>query len=339
MTASFDSESTRRSPRRAVYGTGVGGVNRARRTQRSPAMRIVTAVGAALLLSTNGCRSARPDGSAGVVVALWCDPAAETLARDRDDSTCARAMDLERAAALGFNAIAVPAERGEQTAIVGAARRAGLAPLAAERDGEARLVRAPTDDGAEGRLRLVTVDAAEPTGRPIGSPQERLISQYHAGLCRGLTDGLMLRAACSDFDDDPGVDAVANVDAADDDGSRQRRSAVRSLIDRVRRWSPRLTRSEVRRAENIELDPPYLRAVLFGERSRRHLLVFNRSDVRYARGRVRIHGAMDGRAVDRAVQVPAESDRLPGSVHDAQGARLTIPIELRPGGAALFELF
>jgi hypothetical protein len=72
---------------------------------------------------------------------------------------------------------------------------------------------------------------------------------------------------------------------------------------------------------------------------RRFVLVLNRSMERYARGNVLLPENLGGKAVTRAVEVPPSPAKAAGRVIEPQRGRITLPAALRPGDAALFEIF
>jgi hypothetical protein len=82
-----------------------------------------------------------------------------------------------------------------------------------------------------------------------------------------------------------------------------------------------------------------LRVVLFTGAKRRYVMLFNTSTRHFARGVVDLPAELDGRAVERAVLVPADPHDIGGEVVRPRTGRLSMNIDLAPGDAALWELF
>ena len=167
---------------------------------------------------------------------------------------------------------------------------------------------------------------------PPGTAVERLLAKYHAALCVGQTGGVIVDRFMRLPGDPPGLTSP------DEPLLSAHSSAIVALIQRARCWGPRLSAlstSPLFSATNST----WLTVTAFGQGARRYALVFNTSEERFAREEVRLPASILDRTVLRAVEVPPSTDRGAGRVIHAQHGQLALPIELRPGDAALFEVF
>jgi hypothetical protein len=120
---------------------------------------------------------------------------------------------------------------------------------------------------------------------------------------------------------------------------RSRIYAVESLLRRAGLWGARLKGFErqVIPPDGIKRDPALMAAV-FVRDARRYLFLFNQSS-EPVRGPIRFAATFSGKPVARAVGIPATADRIAGDVFATHGTELSVNVNLRPGDAALFELF
>lgn len=179
---------------------------------------------------------------------------------------------------------------------------------------------------------VVAIDTDGLDDDSSGSPVGRFLGQYHAGLAEGRTAGLIVdrfRSAAGD-----GVDTVPGFDSM----STGRRAALAELILRARHWGPRLFNSTPLELSAVG-GTGELRTSGFVRGRRMHILVSNPAPDRHVRGDVVLSTYIGGAPVSRAVEVPAPSDAGAGRVIRARLGRITIPVSLRPGDAALFEIF
>ena len=187
---------------------------------------------------------------------------------------------------------------------------------------------------AEGKDALIVIDTALEATGPDRSLLESWLAQYHRGLLAGRTAGLVVDRYRRMPGDPPGL-------AGSSGGPRSPAQAatIRELITRARSWGPRINRLA---AGPIAATPSAgLKVQVTGlERPpRRYVLVFNPSPEHYARGQVALPETAGGARLSRAVEVPASKTELAGRVFKAATGRILLPVTLRPGDAALFELF
>lgn len=186
---------------------------------------------------------------------------------------------------------------------------------------------------------------ANDLGNPNVSQIERLLLELNGEIYAGWNDGLVIDFAP---DSDPQSRHVpqANPDEEIDVGEilaapnpRSRMFAVESLLRRANLWGARLQGfdRQLIPADGLRRDPALLTTV-FVRDARRYLFLFNQSSLP-VRGPVRFPAVLGGRAVARAVGVPATADRIAGDVFEAHGGELAVQVNLRPGDAALFEIF
>ncbi len=174
--------------------------------------------------------------------------------------------------------------------------------------------------------------AAVRVGLP-GRAVERVLAQYHAALSAGQTDGVIVDRFLRLPGDPPGLTAP------DETLLPAHSSAITALIQRARLWGPKLKGLPSTTLDAETTNPSSLVITALGRGSPRYLLFFNASMDSFAREDVRLPASILERTVLRAVEVPPSSDRVAGRVVYSQRGHLSIPIELRPGDAALFEVF
>ena len=188
-------------------------------------------------------------------------------------------------------------------------------------------------DRAPGRSGPATVDTGGLEDGLPGSPLERLLAQYHAGLAAGRTGGLVVDRYRRPPGDRAGV--IPEGTAV----SPARKAAIAGLIGHARRWGPRLFNLTKVELGDAVGGSPALRVTGLGSGRRVYVLVSNPASDRYARGDVVLTTPVGGVSASRAVEVPSRGDGAAGRVIRAHRGRITIPISLRPGDAALFEIF
>ena len=180
---------------------------------------------------------------------------------------------------------------------------------------------------------LAVIATAGELSNPEESPLEAWLAGYHRGLLLGRTAGLVLNRYRRLIGDPPGL---ATHGRSPDPA---RASAIRELITRARRWGPRLHRFVV---EPLTTTPPEglkVRVAVFARARRQYVLVFNPSSGRYARGEIALPETINGTKPERAIEVPPSEAKPAGRVFYRQRGRIVLPVALRPGDAALFELF
>jgi len=173
------------------------------------------------------------------------------------------------------------------------------------------------------------VDTAMLAVKQHGSPKQQLLAQYHAALSAEQTGGLV-------------VSGWQHEDTAENgrfDSLPAPRAAMTALIERAKRWGPRLVGSTVVRTEASVSCAPCFRVTVFARGNRHHILVFNPAPDHYAGGKLRIPARFDGKKIQKAVQIPGDNAPTPGKVHKAAHGTIIVPLKLSPGDAALFEVF
>jgi hypothetical protein len=181
--------------------------------------------------------------------------------------------------------------------------------------------------------RPAVIDSRTVRDGPPGAAIERLLTQYHEALFAGQTGGVIVDRFMRLPGDPPGLTSP------DDPLLPAHTAAIAELVQRARCWGPRLRGLSAVPLDAAISDSSRLTTTAFGHGARRHVLVFNRSADRFARQEVRLPASVLGASVQRAVEVPPSSARGAGRVIQAQRGQLTLPVELRPGDAALFEIF
>jgi hypothetical protein len=156
---------------------------------------------------------------------------------------------------------------------------------------------------------------------------------YHAGLSAGATEGVILDAWAEVRGRHVGlVDAKDEVAVA-------RAAAVKRIIHRAWAWAPPLRGALAGTLDGWQCHDRGLQVTLFTRQNRRWAMAWNASSERYVRSELSLPAEAGDRSADRAVEVPGDLGRVGGRVYDARRGRITIPLELAPGDAMLFELF
>jgi hypothetical protein len=179
---------------------------------------------------------------------------------------------------------------------------------------------------------LAVIDAQAVREGPPGTALERLLANYHAALCAGQTGGVIVDRFIRLPGDPPGLTSP------DEPLLPAHSSAIAALIQRARCWGPRLSALPTSSLISAT-DSSWLTVTLFGQAARRYVLIFNTSEERFAREEVRLPASILNRSALRAVEVPPSTERGAGRVFHAQRGQLSLPVELRPGDAVLFEVF
>lgn len=181
--------------------------------------------------------------------------------------------------------------------------------------------------------RLATVRTARSDAGPLESLVGGLQRQLHAGLRSGQTGGLMLDR----YRGLPGDGHVLTPPA--EAFTPEQAAAIEALLARARKWGPRLAGLAAEPILGVVPSGPDVQLTALMRGARRYVLVSNTSMARYARGEVVLPGSIGGMPANRAVEVPPTSGRVAGRVTDARDGRITLSVTLRPGDAALFEIF
>jgi hypothetical protein len=165
------------------------------------------------------------------------------------------------------------------------------------------------------------------------SPLELWLAQYHRGLAAGRTAGVVFDRYRRLPGDGSGVAASG------DPSSPARTAAVNALATRAKLWGPRLQDLKPAQIRGGSVKGRDLGVTAFTRGRRRYVLVFNQSPESYTRDQVVLPESIGGVAVTRAVEVPPSRAKTAGRVIQPTAGRVMLPVALRPGDAALFELF
>jgi len=163
---------------------------------------------------------------------------------------------------------------------------------------------------------------------------EQILMQFHAGLAAGLTSGLVIDDRRALPGEPPGLfDSSVPLTAA-------KSAALRAVMTRALRWGRRLFGAAARPMGSALPDGEgAVTLTLLTQGKRQYALVVNTSREAFFRGDVSVPQPLEGVTFRRAVEVPASAAQLAGRVVDAREGKLPLAVDLRPGDAALFELF
>jgi hypothetical protein len=159
------------------------------------------------------------------------------------------------------------------------------------------------------------------------------LAKYHAGLAAGLTGGLVLDR----FRVVPGQ-WRALVEGKEPPNV-QRSAAVRRISSRAKSWGAKLRRSRPQVIDPLGPASARLKVALFAGAKRRFVLVHNTSTGAFIHQPVSLPVVLAAEPVTRAVLVPPEAHVIAGEVVRPRGDRLTLPLDLAPGDACLWEIF
>ncbi len=179
-------------------------------------------------------------------------------------------------------------------------------------------------------LTLVRVDENPPTSP--GSLRESWLGQWHRGLAEGRTAGLLVDR----WRGTQNVVAGLETDGAGLSVAQQ--AALRELVARAAAWGPRLHRMRAVPLGSAA-GPAGVRIVGLEGRDRRYALVWNSSESAFARGAVALPAQFGAEPIRRAVEVPPAPRDSVGQVFLPSDGRIVVSVDLRPGDAALYELF
>lgn len=180
---------------------------------------------------------------------------------------------------------------------------------------------------------LAMIDAAVVDADREGSLLQRLLAQFHAGLGDGFTSGLVVDR----FRPLPGYRSV--MAPPGEPFTPAQAAAIDALVARARHWGPRLCGFAAQPVVSAAIEEAHVQITALIRDRRRYVLISNSGDDVYARGEVVLPELIGGAPVARAVEVLPSTDRRAGRVVDAQRGRVTLSVSLRPGDAALFEIF
>ncbi len=168
--------------------------------------------------------------------------------------------------------------------------------------------------------------------RPPGQEAGLLLSAYHEALAQGRTGGLLIDRFQRIPGDPPGLLPGGSASPP------SRTAAVAALVDRASNWGSRLIGFAVAPVRSAKA-PLDVSVLAFVHGPRRFVLVYNRSAAVHGRGEVVVASEGAVGQIRRAVEVPGGGDSRGGTVLTVHGGTIVIPVSLRPGDAALFELF
>jgi hypothetical protein len=209
-------------------------------------------------------------------------------------------------------------------------RRGEWLAEAFERRGIPCVVGGPRE--GKGGLNTLRVPGGEGDGGR--SSMEQILVQFHAGLAAGLTSGLVIDDRHALPGEPPGLfDSSVPLTAG-------KSAALRAVMTRAMRWGRRLFGAAARPVGSAWPNGEgTVTLTLLTQGNRRHALVVNTSREAFFRGDVSVPQPLDSVNFRRAVEVPASAAQLAGRVLDAREGKLPLAVDLRPGDAALFELF
>ena len=257
-----------------------------------------------------------------VTRALW----AVDLGRAVDPASAER---LERVAA-SYRLIPSPLPTFART--VGPVPESVAFPASASGHGESPP--APADDRPSGRPMMILRCHHEPGESPADAVR-RWLWEFHAALAWGLTGGLVIDQYCTI----PGRGSA--LAGPDGNVGVERINAVKRMADRMWRWGPMLDRLDLKSyaAPASAGAGDTLVITVFARDRRRLLLVFNPSRSEYLRTTLTLDEVVAGVPATRLVEVPGDSKLSLGAVHEARRGRITLPVNIAPGDARLFEVF
>lgn len=186
-------------------------------------------------------------------------------------------------------------------------------------------------------------NAAPPPG---ASQVEQLLLEFNVEIFAGWNDGVVIDFAPKADWVVEAISDTASAAALEDEsasvpasGFKSQVYAVESVLMRANRWARRLQGFQrvPLAGPGLRFDPA-LQAAVFVRDKRQYLFLVNQSS-QPLRTPVRLPVVLAGRPIARAVEVPVAAERMAGSVFETRGNELTLSISLRPGDAALFELF
>lgn len=190
---------------------------------------------------------------------------------------------------------------------------------------------ANTAHSASPRVAIVGSEGA--LADPPESAAAELLARYVRELAAGRTAGLVVDRFERAPGDPPGLaDMVGSPTAA-------RATALRTLLARARAWGARLTSFAPRTVSEAATSEDGIELTIFMRGRRSYLLVLNSNRDAFVRRMLDTDTSVLGDSVERLVAVPPWPGERPGEVLSVQGGRVSIPLNLSPGEAVLFEIF
>ena len=116
-------------------------------------------------------------------------------------------------------------------------------------------------------------------------------------------------------------------------------TAIRETGLRARAWGAKLVGPTPESVTTRLTKADDLTMTAFVRGRRRYVLLLNRSLTRYSRAQVVLPDRIGDRPAERAVEVSPTTEDIPGRVFKASQGGIPVSVDLRPGGAALFEMF
>lgn len=189
---------------------------------------------------------------------------------------------------------------------------------------------APIADPIRTWAQVVT---SEPPRDGGASPTGALLAQFVKELSLGRTKGLLVDRYYRVSGEPAGFDLATGLETP------AAAAAVAALLARARQWGPRVAGLSAEPMPAAAGDAPGTRLTLLADDERRYLLVSNPPGGAACRGFVTVPQQVRGKAVTRAVEVASASDRLPTAAVTPRQGVIKLNVDLRPGDAALFEIF
>lgn len=161
----------------------------------------------------------------------------------------------------------------------------------------------------------------------------RWLRDYHLGLALGLTGGLIVEGFRLVPGHEQGMVQGSNR------GGYDLLAGMGRITGRASHWGIKLARLTPTELQPLGVVSRDLKTMIFQGGKRRYIMLINASTERYIRGTADLPSVIDDLATKRAVQVSPNSDTISGRVVQPSTRRLSLPFDLAPGDAELWELF
>lgn len=187
--------------------------------------------------------------------------------------------------------------------------------------------------GARGVGGPAIIDVCVDDRASAGKTLEAWLRAYHGELLAGRTTGVIFDRYRR-LPGDP-----AGIDAGTADRSPAYLAALKALLDRARVWGEPLMGATPAAERGLASAFEDVAVSALVREKRRFILIANRSADRHVRETIRLPEVLIGADVARAVEIPASSTKPAGRVIQAERGQVALTVALRPGDAALFEIF
>jgi len=282
----------------------------------------------------SGCavRQAPSSAGRGFWTGLRYDVEPRLIGTDPANAIARVCDDFQRISDWGFDAVVLA--HHDPAFDVEVANCARDAKLMVQAWPEARTAaRHPSPDRAGRQSRMAIVHSAAFFDKLPEASFGTALVQYVGAVARGQTDALIVDRFERPPGDPPGLARLGTFPEP------SASTGIRSLLARAEAWGARLHRAEAGFVVDDSVRDLGLALVLLTRGERRYALVRNTSVQEFVRATVDVPVLQLGGPIRRLVEVRPWSDELPGAVISVVGDRVTFPVNLRPGDAALFEVF